>query len=195
MNAQPRAYRTELSILAALAALMALTRLHHFGALPDASWAVFFVGGYALRRSSAWAFPLLMLLAVAVDVWVITGQGISFWQHYCVSIAYWMLIPAYFCLWAGGMWLARQADSGLKFILKGAASLFASVALCQLLSQGSFYWLSDSVAHKTLSGWADNYLTWLWPYLQSTALYVAAAAIIGTVFRAMLRHQPHTAQV
>ena len=35
------------AILTLLAAVMVATRLHHFGAVPDASWAVFFVGGMA----------------------------------------------------------------------------------------------------------------------------------------------------
>lgn len=194
MTSQQRMHRTELSVLIALAAFMAVTRLNHFDALPDGSWAAFFIGGYALRRFTAWVFPLLMLLAIVVDVWVISGQGISFWQHYCVSIAYWMLIPAYFCLWAGGMWLSRQTDRGAKRLAKAAISLLASVALCQLLSQGSFYWLSDSVANKSFSGWFNNYSTWLWPYLQTTALYIAAAAAIAAAFGAFHR-QTQTAQV
>lgn len=186
MTATPRMRRSELSILMALIAFMAVTRLNHFDALPDGSWAAFFIGGYALRRFTAWAFPLLMLLAIAVDIWVISGQGISFWQHYCVSIAYWMLIPAYFCLWAGGQWLAKQGGGkGANRIIRGAISLLVSVALCQLISQGSFYWLSDSVANKTFSGWLNNYGTWLWPYLQTTAMYVAIAAIIAAAFSAI----------
>ncbi|MDO4710278.1 MAG: hypothetical protein Q4B94_10890 [Pseudomonadota bacterium] len=179
--------RTEFAILMALIAFMAVTRFNHFDALPDGSWAAFFIGGHALRRFTAWAFPLLMLLAITVDVWVIQGQGISFWQHYCVSIAYWMLIPAYFCLWAGGMWLAGQTGSAAKRIALGAISLLLAVALCQLISQGSFYWLSDSVPHKSFSGWFRNYSTWLWPYLQTTTLYVAAAAGIGAAFAAIAR--------
>ena len=75
-------------ILAILAIVMLATRVNHFSALPDASWAVFFVAGFYLRGSARWAFPLLMALAVLIDFFVITGQGIDFWSHYCVSIAY-----------------------------------------------------------------------------------------------------------
>lgn len=40
-----------------LALVMAATRINHFGALPDASWAVFFLAGFYLRGSARWAFP------------------------------------------------------------------------------------------------------------------------------------------
>src|SRR5690606_12601047 len=83
------------AILTLLAAVMAATRLHHFGAVPDASWAVFFVGGFYLYRWTRWAFPLLMALAVLVDWIVIRGQGLDFWSHYCVSPGYWALLPAH----------------------------------------------------------------------------------------------------
>ncbi|MEO6927038.1 MAG: hypothetical protein ABI129_10270, partial [Rhodanobacter sp.] len=84
-----------LGIFALLALVMAATRLHHFDALPDASWGVFFLAGFWLRGSARWAFPLLIAEAVLVDFFVITGSGLDFWSHYCVSPAYWFL-PAYF---------------------------------------------------------------------------------------------------
>ena len=94
-------------IFAILAIVMAATRVNHFAALPDASWAVFFVAGFYLRGSLRWAFPLLIALAVLIDFIVITGQGMNFWSHYCVSIAYWFLLPAYLSLWFAGSWLRQ----------------------------------------------------------------------------------------
>lgn len=64
---------------------------------------------------------------------------------------YWMLVPAYFSLWAGGMWLAKQEGSIGARIGKLAFAVVASVAVCQLFSQGGFYWLSDAVANKTVA--------------------------------------------
>jgi hypothetical protein len=60
--------RSRLTIFLVLAAVMAATRLNHFGVVPDASWAVFFIAGFYLRGSARWAFPALMVLAVAIDV-------------------------------------------------------------------------------------------------------------------------------
>ena len=166
-------------ILSALVLLMAGTRINHFAAIPDASWAVFFIGGFYLRHWARWAFPLLMALAVAVDWAVISNQGMSFWQHYCVSAAYWMLVPAYFAMWAGGTMLRRYYRSGSWASLGVAAgSLIASVALCHLIAQGSFYWMSAAVSEPTLAGWARNYSDWLLPYLRTAALYTVAAGAI-----------------
>lgn len=166
-------------VLSLLVLLMAGTRLNHFAPVPDASWAVFFIGGFYLRSWSRWAFPLLMALAVAVDWMVISRQGMGFWQHYCVSAAYWMLIPAYFTLWAGGMLLRRHyRNASWKSLGLLAASLSGSVALCHLIAQGSFYWASAAVAEPTLHGWATNYAHWLLPYMRTAALYVGAAALV-----------------
>ncbi|VXB92969.1 conserved membrane hypothetical protein [Luteimonas sp. 9C] len=175
------------TIFALLAALMAATRLHHFGAVPDASWAVFFIGGFYLARWQRWAFPALMVLAVAVDWFVITSQGLSFWQHYCVSPAYWCLVPAYFALWAGGGLLRRRLSASAPVAIgQLIVALVASVALCHLLAQGSFYWISASVADPTLAGWWKNYSDWLLPYLRVAALYVGATAMAHVLLTRVL---------
>jgi hypothetical protein len=182
-------------ILSLLVLLMAGTRLNHFAPVPDASWAVFFIGGFYLRTWTRWAFPLLMGLAVVVDWVVISNQGMSFWQHYCVSAAYWMLIPAYFAMWTGGMLLRRYYRSAnLKSLAMLAATVIGSVALCHLIAQGSFYWISASVAEPTFAGWAKNYSDWLLPYMQSAAMYIGAAALVQVVAEAVSK-QPAAGRV
>ena len=172
---------SRLFILFVLALLMAASRGHvfdHFSP-PDASWAVFFIAGFHLRGWGRWAFPALMALAVGVDWWVITGQGIDFWNHYCVSAAYWFLVPAYAAMWAGGAWLRRRY-AGARWDALGrlAFAFVLSVLACHLLAQGSFYWLSDSVTDPTLAGWWKNYTDWFLPYLRTTAIYVGLAVIV-----------------
>ncbi|MCI0354802.1 MAG: hypothetical protein L0099_07175, partial [Acidobacteria bacterium] len=88
-------------VLAGLASLMAATRIPAMGAmlhLQDASWAVFFIAGFYLKGQWRWAFPLLMAEAVGIDYCVIQYTGIS---NYCVTVAYWFLVPAYATLWLG----------------------------------------------------------------------------------------------
>jgi hypothetical protein len=172
------------TVLALLVALLA-TRLHlptsvsHFGPIPDGSWAVFFIGGFYLRQWSRWAFPALMALAVLIDFVVIRSQGLDFWSHYCMSAAYWFLVPAYLSLWLGGALVARHRPaSDVRALALVAGGLLASVVACHLLSQGSFYWLSDSVAEPTLAGWWKNYSDWFFPYLRTTAIYVGLALIV-----------------
>ena len=175
------------TIFALLAGLMAATRLHHFAAVPDASWAVFFIGGFYLANWQRWAFPALMVLAVAVDWFVIRSQGLSFWQHYCVSPAYWCLVPAYFALWAGGGLLRRRLSASAPLAIgQLVVALVASVAVCHLLAQGSFYWISASVADPTLAGWWKNYSDWLLPYMRVAALYVGAAAMAHVLLTRVL---------
>ncbi|QWP78799.1 hypothetical protein J5226_10570 [Lysobacter sp. K5869] len=168
-------------ILALLAVLMVATRVNHWAPIPDASWAVFFIGGFYLRSWTRWAFPALMALAVSIDYAVISRMGISFWDHYCVSAAYWFLVPAYFAMWAGGLFVARNYKRNWNTLGVAAGALLVSVAVCQLLSQGSFYWISASVPNPTVAGWAANYVEWLLPYLRTTATYVGIAAVVQAI--------------
>ncbi|WP_329741310.1 hypothetical protein [Dyella sp. A6] len=172
-----------LGIFIALALVMAATRihlslLHH--SVWDASWGVFFLAGFWLRGQGRWAFPLLMAEAILVDYVVITQQGIPFWSHYCVSPAYWFLIPSYGALWLGGSWLARR-QLGLRLPTLGLAALtlLVSEAVCYLISNGSFYWLSANVpAPRSFGAWFVNLGDWYLPFLETTALYVALGALL-----------------
>lgn len=174
-----------LGIFFALALVMAATRihhsfLHHFDAVPDASWGVFFLAGFWLRGSARWAFPLLMAEAVLIDYAVITNQGMDFWGHYCVSVAYWFLIPSYFSLWLGGTVLAKhQRGLRLSTFAMAALAVLASVTVCYVLSNGSFYWLSNSVpAPRSMGAWAENLGDWYLPFLQTTAAWIALGAVL-----------------
>jgi len=191
-----------LGILLVLALVMALTRihhsfLHHFDALPDASWGVFFLAGFWLRGSARWAFPLLMVEAVLVDYVVITNQGLDFWSHYCVSVAYWFLIPSYFSLWLGGSLLAKY-QRGLSLSTLGMAvlALLVSVTACYLISNGSFFWLSASVptATRNFSGWAENLGDWYLPFLETTAIWVGLGAIMHVLAVQLSRARQHSGQ-
>lgn len=180
--------RSRVAIFLGLGALMAATRLNHFGAIPDASWAVFFIAGFYLRGSLRWAFPALMAIAVAVDYLVITASGQSFWSHYCVSPGYWFLVPAHLSMWAGGSLLQRhQGAGGFNALALLLVTAFASVAACHFFAQGGFYWLSDAVANPTLAGWASNYADWFLPYLRTAGMYIALAALVHVALAPLLR--------
>jgi hypothetical protein len=176
--AKTQIQRVGIFLLLALA--MAATRLHHFGALPDASWGVFFLAGFWLRGSARWAFPLLIAEAVLIDFFVITGQGVDFWSHYCVSAAYWFM-PVYFgALWFGGSWLAKH-QVGLRLQTLGltVVALLVSEAVCYLISNGSFYWLSASVPQpRNLASWFVNLGDWYLWFLDTTVRYVAIGAVL-----------------
>jgi hypothetical protein len=183
-----------LGILLVLVLVMAVTRVHlsllHHSVL-DASWAVFFLAGFWLRGTGRWAFALLLAEAVLLDYLVISQQGIDFWSHYCVSVAYWFLAPSYFSLWLGGSWLAKH-QLGLRLPTLGVAAvaLLVSVTTCYLLSNGSFYWLSDSVPlPRSMAAWSANLADWYLPFLQTTALYVGLGAVLHVLVSQVARMQ------
>jgi len=181
-------------IFAGLALVMAATRMHHFNALPDASWGIFFLAGFWLRGSARWAFPLLMAAAVLIDYVVITHMmGISFWTQYCMSAGYWLLIPAYGALWLGGSWLAKhQMGLRLSTLALAAVALLASENLCYLISNGSFYWLSSHVpTPRSFGAWFENLGDWYLPFLQTTALYVGLGAVLHVLAVQMARITQH----
>ncbi|KFN49298.1 hypothetical protein [Arenimonas composti] len=174
-----RATRSRLAVFTALALVMAATRLHHFGIVPDASWAVFFAAGFWLRDSLRWAFPALMAVAVLVDWAVIGSAGIPFWSHYCVSPGYWFLIPAHFSLWAAGSYVRRHAEPlRWRTAMIALPAVVASATVCHFLAQGGFYWLSSVVAEPTVAGWAANFGHWYPHYLGVTVAYVGIAAMV-----------------
>ena len=179
-------------VLSLLALLMAATRSHvftHFTPVPDASWAVFLIGGFYLRDWARWAFPALMALAVAIDWMVIRALGMDFLSHYCVSPGYWMLVPAHAAMWAGGHWLRnRHTGANPAALARLAGVVVLATATCHLFAQGGFYWLSSAVAEPTFAGWAANYGHWFAPYLGATAMFVALAAIAHVVAEAVARH-------
>ena len=179
MNLSPR---QRAGIFFLLALVMMGTRINHFAQIPDASWALFFFGGFYLRGDARWAFPALMALAVAVDAYVISSAGLNFWNHYCVSVAYWFLLPAHLSLWLGGRWL-RNRYQGLNVATAGwlLIAFLVSVETCYLLSNGSFYWLSDSVANRSFAGWMKNLGDWALPYLYTSSLYVGIATLLHAI--------------
>ena len=188
-----------LAIFLGLALVMGVTRLHPsllHHALWDASWGVFFLAGFWLRGQGRWAFPLLMAEAVLADYLVITGQGIDFWSHYCVSPAYWFLLPSYGALWLGGSWLAkRQQGLNLRTLGLTVAALLVAEGLCYLISNGSFYWISASVpAPRSFAAWFANLGDWYLPFLTGTAAYVVLGAVLHALAIQLSRALQHGGQ-
>jgi ribose/xylose/arabinose/galactoside ABC-type transport system permease subunit len=165
-------------LFVALTVLMAATRFDHLGtswSLPDASWAGFFLGGFYLTRQWRWALPLLLLEALAVDCVAIRYFGVS---NYCVTLAYWFIVPAYSVLWLGGQWLRRRYRHELRDLGRLVVSLFVSANLCYLLTNGSSYWLGGRVSNASLAGWWQNFADWYVGFLTVPFIYVGTAAAL-----------------
>ncbi len=173
------ASRQQILVGIALALLMALTRSHHWAtlyALPDASWAVFFLAAIYMR--SYWAAPVLMLEAALVDYLAITWGGVS---SFCVSPAYWFLIPAYGALFLAGRAYAhhlRLAWSSLPWLL---ACALAGAGLAELFASGGFYFFSGRFAEPSLAEFIPRLVKYFPAMLSSMALYLGLAAVVHVV--------------
>ncbi|MPS48186.1 hypothetical protein [Methylobacillus sp.] len=174
-----------------LAALLIVTRGHHFAAinhLPSASWAVFFLAGVYLRP--VWVFPALFGLAAALDFAAVTWGGVD---GFCTSPAYGFLIPAYGTLWLGGRWFAKHYQFAFKSIATLAATVVASSFVCHLFSSGGFYFFSGRYVDPTLAEFLPRIAKHYPSSLGTLAFYVATAAIIHIVVKALYADHKRTA--
>jgi hypothetical protein len=175
-----------IAIFAALAVLMAATRFNHFGSavsLPDASYAVFFLGGLYLAktfRASAAAFTVLILEAGLIDFYATSVQGISDW---CMTTAYWFLIPTYASLWLVGGWFTRQLERkghtmAGKDLLGLALAAWASCSFAFVFSNATFYLFSGRFADMGAAGYASRVAQYYVSYISFALLYIACAVAI-----------------
>lgn len=164
-------------IAAALVLLMAATRYNHFGsamALPDASYAVFFLGGVFLGRARGALAVLALLLveAALVDYYAINFRDMSAW---CVTSAYAFLVFAYGALWFVGRWFAPRYDMTLKgmsgLLLAGAAAGSAAFIIANV----SFYLLAGYFDRMSVVQYVSSVAQYYLPYVSVTVFYVTLA--------------------
>jgi len=159
-----------------LIALMAATRMHHFGTalhLPDASLAIFILAGFFI--ASPWFFAVLFAQAVLIDYLAITQFGVS---DFCVTPAYWALIPTYATLWFAGRLYARVHHHTLRSLgLFGALSC-AAVSIAFVISNGAFYAFSGRFPDMNMSEYAARVTQYYLPYLTSALIYLVPAALL-----------------
>lgn len=171
----PLSRKAQLGIGLALALLMALTRGQHFASvdnLPSASWAVFFLAGLYLR--SRWAFVALFAEASLLDFASLASGTISDW---CLSPAYWALVPAYGSLWLAGRLFASQALPPAARLPLLALTVMAAAVVAYLFSGGGFYFFSGRYPAATLAGFHERIGEYYPRYVANMALYVSLAAI------------------
>jgi hypothetical protein len=168
----------------ALVALMIITRGHHLETvkqlLPSASWAVFFLAGVYLRP--AWALAGLFALAAFLDFAAIGWAGVS---DFCLSPAYIALIPAYSAIWLAGCWYARRYTFEIATLLPLATAVLVGVAVCEIISSGSFYFFSGRFAETTFVEFGARLIKYGPYYLGATTFWVGVAAIVHAVIYAM----------
>ncbi len=170
-----------IGIFAVLALLMAGTRYNHFGssvALPDATLAAFLLAGFYLARwrwPALLAFAFLLLEAGAIDYYATAVKGVSDW---CVTPAYWFLIPTYAVMMLAGRWFAaREQKSWGSLVVFGVAS-FISTSIAFLISNASFYLFSGRFPDMGVGEYAARVAQYYPPYVSSALIYLAIAACV-----------------
>jgi len=189
-----------IAIFAVLAALMAATRFNHFGSavsLPDASYAVFFLGGLYLSRFarvSVAVFSVLIIEAGLIDYYATSVQGISDW---CMSPAYWFLIPTYGSLWLVGRWFAfrnamqEHSLEGKALIGLGLAAWAAS-SFAFVFSNATFYLFSGRFAEMSAAEYASRVAQYYVSYVSMALLYIACAVAIHMAAEIISKQRVHT---
>lgn len=178
-------YNRNFWIMVALVLLMAATRFGHFGsalALPDASYAVFFLGGLYLGRGRGALAILALLLVetVLVDYYAINFRGTSGW---CVTSAYSFLILAYGALWAVGRWFAPRHDLTVKglggLLLAGAVAGSAAFVIANV----SFYLLAGYFDSMSVMQYVAGVSQYYSSYVAVALFYIGLAVGTQMLFR------------
>lgn len=172
-------------IAAGLILAIAATRFNHFGSavsLPDASYAVFFLCGLYLARfarASMVVFIVLLLEAGFVDFYATSVQGISDW---CMTPAYWFLIPTYGSLWFAGRWFAPRFAMEGKSLIGLVLTAGAAISFAFLFSNASFYLFSERFNDMTAIEYASRVTQYYVSYVSVSLLYVACAVALHMTF-------------
>lgn len=182
----PLSSSVRMGLLATFMVLMVATRFHHFGTalhLPDASMALFFLGGLYLRRHLA--FLTLLALAVAID-WAAVGlAGVS---DFCVTPAYAFLLPAYAVLWHGGRAWSRRMAPGWRGWAVALLAACVCASLSFLISNGAFYWLGGRYPDPEWPQYLARVWQWGPLFVRTTSIYVAGGLLVHALIHAF-RHR------
>jgi len=170
------------AVAALFAMLMIATRFNHFGDalhLPDASMALFFLGGIYLRKHLA--FLGFVILSVLVDWYSVSYAGVS---DFCITTAYAFLPLAYAVLWYAGRLLAPRYNGSLASHAMVFTGLLLSATLSYAVSNGAFYWLGGRYTDPNMTQYVQRFAQWAPLFVRAAAGYVLAAQVVqALVFR------------
>lgn len=164
----------------ALAALIIVTRGHHFASinhLPSASLAVFFLAGMYLRP--VWTFPALLALCAGLDYAAISVGGVS---SFCVTPAYGFLLPAYGTLWLAGRWFAKRYSFNWATLLPLTGSVVIAASISELFSSGGFYFFGGRYVETSLTEFGARLVKYFPHQLQGLAFWMGVAIAVHVVF-------------
>ena len=159
-----------------LLAALILTRSHFITHFQDATWAIFFMLGFYVRK--AIGFPIFWLVTFAVDLLVIESKG---GESFCFTVSYPFLIPAYASLWFAGRWFAGHYSENLRGLLYFVVAAVVGITVCDIISSGGFYWFSGRFENVNISEFAGRIARYLPMYMKTTLIYLAGAAVLHMI--------------
>lgn len=180
-------------IASALMLLMAVTRYNHFGStvtLPDASYAVFFLGGLYLgrMRGAMAVLALLLIEAALVDYYAINFRDVSAW---CVTSAYGFLVFAYAALWFVGRWYAPRHNLTGKGLLGLFAAAVAAGSLAFIISNVSFYLLAGYFGSMGIAEYTSRVAVYYGSYVEVAVIYIGCAVIVQMIYAVLTGKEQH----
>lgn len=163
-------------IISALVFFMLLTRGSHVltsVSLPDASLAIFLIGGLLLRK---WIwFAVFAALATVIDF---STAAIDSIQAFCITDGYWGMLPTYAVMWLAGLFLAKQSQGFKSFALIGLLSTTAAF----VISTQTYYLFSGRFPEAGLIESIQHGWEYFPAYLGYTMMYLlvfwAAAKVL-----------------
>jgi hypothetical protein len=170
-------------IAAAIAFFMLLTRGSHTltpFSLPDASLALFLLGGLYLRRA-AW-FVAFFTLATIIDF---GAAALDPAQGFCLTNGYWGLIPAYGAMWLGGLYLTKQDAFAAKNIAVFCIVSLFTTFVAFVISTQTYYLFSGRFPAQGLVESMKHGWEYLPNWMGFSAMYFAIVWLSVALLRSV----------
>lgn len=136
----------EIGSIVSLAIVMFLTRGSHIStlyALPDASLALFLIGGIYLRQVRF--FIALFLVGLFIDF---GAAALDPKLGFCLTKGYWGLIPTYAVLWVCGFYLNQRERLQKLSVFIPIVSI--AIVLAFIISTQTYYLFSERFGNPNL---------------------------------------------
>lgn len=168
----------KLHIFACLGLAMLLTRGDHLltpVSLPDASFALFLIGGMLIKKPR-W-FISLFIFCVLIDF---VTLSINNYYHILINLGYLGLLPSY-----GLMWFFGSRITNTKSILKYLAFSIFSTLIAFLISTQTYNLLSGTFPGITIK----QSIQTGWEYLPQTLVYTMSYLMFYWVIKSTFKNQ------
>lgn len=167
--------------------ILITTRSHLFTHIQDASWAIFFILGFYIRK--AIALPIFLLAVLVTDLTVINATG---GENFCFTVSYPFLAPAYGSLWFAGRWFAGNYSESMKGLAYFGLAAVVGITVCDVISSGGFYWFSGRFEDTNMTEFAGRIVRFLPMYMKSTLMFLGFATVVHLIVVKVVKGTPQT---